>query len=462
MIVFGAMAIASINPATGETIAEYEEHSNEAIDGFLTRALKAQSRWKALSFEQRAEPLRRTARLLRERKPDLARLMAREMGKPIEQGGAEIEKCAGCCEYFASQAGGFLGREEVAIEGARAFVVFPPLGTVLAIMPWNFPFWQVVRAAAPALMAGNALVLKHASNVFGCALAMERIFTEAALPEGLFTALLVGSKRVEPLIADERIHAVTLTGSTEAGRAVAAAAGRCLKKCVLELGGSDPYVILEDADLPRAAETCATARLINSGQSCIAAKRFIVVRPVRDEFQRLFIQAMASRVVGDPLSAATQVGPQARRELRDSLHDQVVRSIAAGAKVLLGGVMPDGPGAYYPVTVLSGVRPGMAAFDEETFGPVAAIVEAADESEALALANRTSFGLGAAVFTRDSQRGEIMAAEQIEAGSCFVNDFVRSDVRLPFGGIKTSGFGRELSQFGIREFVNIKTVWSRA
>jgi succinate-semialdehyde dehydrogenase/glutarate-semialdehyde dehydrogenase len=333
------------------------------------------------------------------------------------------------------------------------------LGVVLAVMPWNFPFWQVVRFAAPALMAGNAGVLKHAGNVSGCALAIEAVFRDAGFPDGLFKTVLLDSRRVAALIAAPEVRAVTLTGSTGAGRAVAARAGEALKKTVLELGGSDPYVVLEDADLEAAAETCVASRLINSGQSCIAAKRFIVVEAVRPRFEELFAAKMKAKRVGDPQDEATEVGPLARHDLRDEVHQQVERSVKAGARVTLGGTVPPGPGAYYPPTVLAGVRKGTPAFDEEVFGPVAAIVGVPDEAAAVAAANDSPFGLGAAVFTRDTARGERLAAESLEAGSCFVNAPVKSDPRLPFGGIKESGYGRELSSFGIREFVNVKTVY---
>ncbi|HMJ89909.1 MAG TPA: NAD-dependent succinate-semialdehyde dehydrogenase [Candidatus Acidoferrum sp.] len=452
------MRITSINPTNDAEIASYDEHSEAEIHRRLEQAAAAFETWRRESFATRAQPLRHAAGVLRREKETLARLMALEMGKPLEQGRDEVERCAACCDFFAENAEGFLSKENIPTEAARSFVTFQPLGTLLAIMPWNFPFWQVFRAAAPALMAGNAVVLKHASNVFGCALAIERIFTEVQLPPGLFAALLVGSKRVESLIANPLVAAVTLTGSTSAGKSVASTAGAHLKKCVLELGGSDPYIVLADADLQQAADVCATSRLINSGQSCIAAKRFIVVREVRCEFQELFVTKMRERRMGDPLADGNQIGPQARRDLRDALHEQVTRSVASGAKRPLGGEVPSGPGAFYPATVLSNVKPGMAAFDEELFGPVAAIIEAADEHDAIRLANNTQFGLGAVVFTRDIERGERIAANELEAGCCFVNDFVKSDPRLPFGGIKESGFGRELSSFGIREFTNIKTV----
>jgi len=452
------MAMQSINPATGELLARYDEHTDTEVRRLLDSAVSSQRGWRGEGFTGRARPLLQASAILRRDKERFAALMAREMGKPLEQGRAEIEKCAVGCEYFAAQAEEFLRDESIPTEASWSGVQFQPLGLLLAIMPWNFPFWQVFRAAAPALMAGNAVVLKHASNVCGCARAIGEIFQEASLPSGLFTVLFVPGCRVAELIAHPAIAAVTLTGSTEAGRAVAAAAGAQLKKTVLELGGSDPYVILEDADLEQAAEVCVISRLINSGQSCIAAKRFIVARGRRAEFERLIVSKMSSRSLGDPLAAGTQIGPQARIDLRDALHQQVERSMASGAKLLLGGEIPAGRGAFYPATVLTDVRPGMAAFDEETFGPVAAIIEAAGEEEALALANLTPFGLGAAVFTLDEQRGREFAAG-LEAGCCFVNDFVRSDARLPFGGIKASGYGRELGCPGIREFVNAKTVW---
>jgi succinate-semialdehyde dehydrogenase/glutarate-semialdehyde dehydrogenase len=403
----------------------------------------------------------RTAALLRERRDALARLMAVEMGKPLAQGRAEADKCALVCEYYAEHAESFLAPETVASDAARSFVTFRPLGVVLAVMPWNFPLWQVFRFAAPALMAGNAGVLKHASNVCGTALAIGEVFRHAGLPAGLFRTLLVSSARVGEMIDAREVAAVTLTGSTPAGRAVAARAGAALKKTVLELGGSDPYLVLEDADLDLAAETCAASRLINSGQSCIAAKRFIVVESVRAEFERRFVERMAARRVGDPLEGGVDVGPQARRDLRDELHGQVERTVRAGARVLLGCARPEGPAAFYPPSVLTDVRPGMPAADEELFGPVAAILPVQDEADAVRVANQSVFGLGAAVFTRDAARGERIAAEALEAGSCFVNAFVKSDPRLPFGGIKESGYGRELSSFGIREFVNVKTVYVR-
>jgi succinate-semialdehyde dehydrogenase/glutarate-semialdehyde dehydrogenase len=453
------MTIRAVNPATGETIEEYPETPPEEVDRILHAADAAFHAWRRTSVQERAARLREAARLLRERAPEYARLMALEMGKPVRAGRAEAEKCALACDYYAENGPRFLAPEMVETDAGRSFVAFRPLGAVLAIMPWNFPFWQVFRFAAPALMAGNAAVLKHASNVPGCALAIERLLRDAGFPPDLFRTVLVGSDAVDGIIGHPAVRAVTLTGGTPAGRAVAASAGRRVKKTVLELGGSDPYIVLEDADLEHAAAVCVASRLINSGQSCIAAKRFIVVESVREEFERLFIERMRAARMGDPLDEATELGPLARHDLRDGLHEQVQASVRAGARLVLGGEIPEGPGAYYPPTVLTDVKKGMPAFDDESFGPVAAIVPARDEAEAIRLANDSLFGLGAAVFTRDRERGERIATEELEAGSCFVNAFVRSDPRLPFGGVKESGYGRELSHYGLREFVNIKTVW---
>jgi succinate-semialdehyde dehydrogenase/glutarate-semialdehyde dehydrogenase len=429
------------------------------VESVLQRAERAWLEWRETDFSERAELMRRAAEILRSKAQAYAELMAVEMGKPLPQGKAEAEKCAWACEFYAENAERFLADEPVETDAGKSYVSYRPLGPVLAIMPWNFPFWQVFRFAAPALMAGNAAVLKHASNVFGCALEIEKIFREAGFPEGLFGTLLIGSGRVKEVIRHPAIRAVTLTGSTPAGKVVAAQAGSVVKKTVLELGGSDPYVVLEDADLELAVETCVNSRLINGGQSCIAAKRFVVVKPVIEEFTERYVETMKAKRMGDPFEPGIDLGPQARVDLRDQLHRQVRRSVAQGARLLLGGKLPDGPGAYYPPTVLAGVAKGMPAYDEELFGPVAAIIEAKDEEDAIRIANDSSFGLGAAVFTRDLERGERIARNRLEAGSCFVNALVRSDPRLPFGGIKESGYGRELSVFGIREFVNIKTVW---
>ena len=449
----------SINPANGETIAEYEPYSTAEIGRRIDTAAARFREWRRVPVADRMAPLRAAARILRERREELARLMALEMGKPVVEGRGEIDKCAWVCEYYAEEAAGHLAPEAIATDAQESAVVFEPLGVVLAVMPWNFPFWQVFRFAVPAIAAGNGALLKHASNVSGCSLAIEEVWEESGLPAGLFSSLLVESSRVDDILGHDEVAAVSLTGSTPAGQAVAARAGALLKKCVLELGGSDPYLVMEDADLERAAETCATARLINGGQSCIAAKRLIVHEAVEEDFRELLEREMERRVVGDPLEEDTQIGPMARHDLRDELHRQVAASLEAGARCTLGGEPPEGPGAYYPPTVLAGVEPGMAAFDEELFGPVAAVIRAESEEEAIRLANASPFGLGAAVFTRDEVRGREIATKRLEAGSCFVNAFVRSDPRLPFGGVKQSGFGRELGMYGIREFVNVKTVW---
>ncbi len=456
------MQLKSINPANGELLATYEVHSPARVSECIQKAEAVWQSWRRLSFEERARPMLRLAQLLRERREEAGRLITREMGKPIRESVAEVEKCAWVCEHYAEHAAAFLQDEPAATDASQSFVTFQPLGPVLAVMPWNFPLWQVFRFAAPALMAGNVGLLKHASNVSGCALLIEGLFREAGFPEGTFSALLLPSNRVEELIARPEVKAVTLTGSTEAGRAVAEAAGRHLKKTVLELGGSDPYLVLEDAELELAAQVCVQSRLINTGQSCIAAKRFIVVEAVFEAFSELLLEELKKKTYGDPLDPATDLGPLARFDLRDELHRQVQRSVEAGARCLLGGTVPqDLPGAFYPPTLLTDVRPGMPAFDEELFGPVAALVRARDEAEAIQLANHSAFGLGAAVFTRDPERGRRIARSELEAGNCFVNGLVKSDPRLPFGGVKASGYGRELGRYGILEFVNVKSVWMR-
>jgi succinate-semialdehyde dehydrogenase/glutarate-semialdehyde dehydrogenase len=452
------MSIQSVNPATGEILATFTETSDGDLEGILARGQAAWDAWRTVPFPARAERMRAAARLLRGRTAEYARTMTLEMGKPIVQAEAEIDKCAWTCDYYAEHAEAFLANQPRETDAAKSYVRFDPLGLVLAIMPWNFPFWQVFRFAAPALMAGNGGVLKHASNVPRCALAIEEVFREAGFPPGLFATVLVSPAKVASLIADPRIVAATLTGSERAGSAVAAEAGRELKKTVLELGGSDPFIVLADADLDLAARTAAAARLINSGQSCIAAKRFIVVDAIAEQFLERFTTELAAHRMGDPLARETQVGPQARSDLRDALHHQVEESIARGARRLLGGEIPRGRGAFYPPTLLAAVDKGMPAFDEETFGPVAAVIRAKDQADAVQLANDSPFGLGASLWTRDRGRAE-EAATQLEAGTVFVNGQVKSDPRLPFGGIKRSGYGRELSEYGIREFVNVKSVW---
>jgi succinate-semialdehyde dehydrogenase/glutarate-semialdehyde dehydrogenase len=453
------MAMEVINPATGEKVKTYDTLSKEDLGHAIKASHEAFLSWKNVRFTERAQLMKNAAKILRENVDKYAKLMTVEMGKPVRDGRAEANKCAWVCDYYAENAQIFLKRETVQTDATRSFVSYQPLGVVLAVMPWNFPFWQVFRFAAPALMAGNAGVLKHASNVPGCALAIEEVFLKAGFPGNIFRTLLIGSSLVNEVIENPLVTAVTLTGSTPAGKAVASKAGEMLKKTVLELGGSDPYVILEDANLEAAVNTCVYSRLINAGQSCIAAKRFIVVETIREEFEQLFIEKMQTVKMGDPMDETVVVGPQARHDLRDDLHRQVEESIEKGAKCLLGGEIPPGKGAFYPPTILTNVKKGMPAYDDELFGPVAAIIPVKDEKEAIAAANDSVFGLGSAIFTRDLEKGAKLAEKELQAGSSFVNTFVRSDPRLPFGGIKESGYGRELSHFGIREFVNIKTVF---
>lgn len=450
----------AVNPANGETLREYAGHDATECAARLDAAAAAFREWRRTSFADRAAIAHAAARLLRERAAEHGRLATLEMGKPVAQAEAEVEKCAWVCEWYAEHAEDLLADAPAATDATRSYARCEPLGVLLAVMPWNFPFWQVFRAAAPALMAGNVVALKHASNVPGVALAIEALWRDAGAPPGAFTTLLAPSSLVDGLVDHEAVAAVTLTGGEAAGVAVGARAGAALKKVVLELGGSDPFVVLADADLVTVARQAALARVQNNGQSCIAAKRFIVAAPVAAEFTERLAAEMRALVVGDPLERATQVGPLARPDLVEDLDSQVRRSVAAGARLVCGGVRPAGPGCFYPPTVLADVEPGMAAFDEETFGPLAPVTHARDEAHAVALANRSRFGLGASVWTRDAARGEAIA-RRIEAGAVFVNGIVKSDPRLPFGGVKRSGHGRELAAAGIREFVNLQTVWVR-
>jgi len=449
----------SINPVNEDLIKEYKEHTDTEIDEIVNSSEKAFKGWQSFDYGKRAKLLIRAGEILRNNIDEYAELMTREMGKPIAGARAEVEKCAWVCDYYAENGDSFLKDEIIETDAQKSFVTYEPLGTVLAVMPWNFPFWQVFRFAVPGLMAGNAGLLKHASNVTGCALAIEDIFRKAGFPEDLFRTLKISSSKVAGVIENPIVKAVTLTGSVPAGRAVAEKAGAELKKTVLELGGSDPYLILEDADLEKAIPTCVNSRLINNGQSCIAAKRFIVVESRLEEFTRKFVEEMKTKTMGDPMDESFDLGPQARVDLRDELHDQVQRSIDKGANCLLGGEIPNKKGAWYPSTILADVQSGMAAYEEELFGPVAAIIKAENEEDAIRIANDSDFGLGAAVFTEDLEKGERIASRELNAGNCFVNSLVKSDPRLPFGGIKDSGYGRELSHFGIKEFVNIKTVY---
>jgi succinate-semialdehyde dehydrogenase / glutarate-semialdehyde dehydrogenase len=450
--------IVAVNPATEEHIASFDAFGPDEVEMALAEAHEAFLEWRERPIAERAIPMRALARLLRERADAYARLATLEMGKPIVEARAEIEKCAFGADHFAQNAARYLADEEIRANARRSIVAFQPLGVVLAVMPWNFPFWQVIRFAAPALMAGNAAILKHASNVPQCALAIEEAFRDAGFPQGLLRTVLVSGSAIEPLIADDRIRAVTLTGSSDTGSRIAELAGHALKKTVLELGGSDPFVVLADADLDLAATTAVRARNQNNGQSCIAAKRFIVVDSVADEFERRFAKGVEDLVVGDPMDPKTQVGPLARRDLLDTLERQVDESVRAGARVLTGGERVAGKGYFFRPTVLANVTHEMAAFREETFGPVAAVVRVRDADEAIRVANDSAYGLGAAIWTRDAAQGERLA-RRIEAGSVFVNGMVASDPRLPFGGIKRSGYGRELAAFGAREFTNIQTIW---
>ncbi|HEX6071835.1 MAG TPA: NAD-dependent succinate-semialdehyde dehydrogenase [Sphingomicrobium sp.] len=453
--------IRTVNPATGEPGRSYDQHSMDEAHTVAGAAHAEFLKWRRTSFAERARIVHKAGVILRARSNEFARLMTEEMGKTITDGHAEVEKCAVNCDWFADRAEGYLADQPADIGGPEAFVTFNPLGIVLAVMPWNFPFWQAFRAIPPALMAGNGMILKHASNVPGCALAIERVLHEAGVPTDLFRTLILPSSDVAALIRDDHVAAVTLTGSVTAGRSVATAAGSVLKKCVLELGGSDAYVVLEDADIRAAARVAAIARMVNGGQSCIAGKRFIVVRPVLEQFESALTDAMRGYEMGDPLKAGTKLGPMQSVKARDAIHAQVTESVRKGARLLLGGKVPDRPGAWYPATVLTNVLPGQPAHDEEVFGPVAAIIAAEDERDAIRIVNSSEFGLGSGVLTGDLDRGRRIAARELDAGLSFVNENVRSDPRMPFGGVKHSGYGRECSAYGIREFTNIKSVHVR-
>ncbi len=448
----------SIDPATETVLARFAVHAPDEIETAIAEADAAQHEWRRRSFDERGRAMRRLAMHLRARRDHYARLITLEMGKPITEALAEIDKCAWTCDFYAEHTARFLGDEVVATNASRSLVAYEPLGIVLAIMPWNYPFWQVLRFAAPAVMAGNGVLLKHASNIPQCALAIESAFEEAGFPRGLFRTLLLAGAAVEPVIRDRRVRAVTLTGSSETGARVAAVAGAALKKAVLELGGSDPFIVLADADVPVAAATAARARNQNTGQSCIAAKRFLVADAVADEFEERFARAVGALRVGDPHDPATQIGPLARADLRDTLERQVEESVHQGARVLIGGTRRSGPGFFYEPTVLAGVRDGMPVLAEETFGPVAAVRRVVDAEEAVLIANGSEYGLGASIWTADTSGGEALA-RTIESGAVFINGMVASDPRLPFGGVKRSGYGRELGPFGIREFTNIQTIW---
>jgi len=451
--------IQSINPANNQLIKEYTAIDIAKAEKAAQQAHKAYEDWRKKSFLERGVVLRRIAAQLRKQQKQLAELATREMGKPIAQSTAEVEKCAMTLEFYAKHGAAFLKDHIIGTDARKSYVSFQPLGVVLAIMPWNFPYWQVFRAMAPILMAGNAMVLKHASNVSGCALAIEKVLKDADAPKHLFQTMLLPSQEIKNLIAHPAISAITLTGSTAAGKDVASIAGAHIKKQVLELGGSDAYIILEDADMKLAVKICADGRLVNSGQSCVAAKRFVVVKQVRKQFEEGMLELFKQAHFGDPMNESNKIGPMARTDLRDQLHGQVLQSIAKGAKLLCGGYIPDLEGAYYPPTILTHVKKGMPAYDEELFGPVAAVIEAKNEADAIRIANDSIYGLGGGIFSRNRKRAEEIAAKEMQAGNCFVNAFVHSDPRIPFGGIKQSGYGRELSEYGIREFVNVKTIF---
>lgn len=452
------MTFRSVNPYNESVVGEYAADSPEVVDEKLARGMQEFQTWKRTSMEDRVALLTAVSEALEARKADCAAMMTNEMGKRYEASLAELEKCRWLIKFYSQNAAGFLAPEPVSTDYTKSYVSFMPLGPILCVMPWNFPFWQVFRFAVPALLAGNTVLLKHASNVQGCARLIAELFHAAGAPEGLFQNLAIPGDAVAGIIERPEVRGVSLTGSTRAGKAVAQAAGAAMKKCVLELGGSDPYIILADADMDRTVKACTTGRLMNAGQSCIGAKRFIVERPVAAEFLDRFREAFESVKMGDPFDEATGLAPLAGLSFRDDLHKQVMRSVDMGARCLTGGYVPDRPGAFYPPTILAGVAPGMPAYEEELFGPVAAVMVAEDADHAVELANDSPFGLGAAVFSRDTARAERLLREEVEAGCCFVNDFVRSDPRLPFGGVKESGYGRELSVFGIREFCNIKTI----
>ncbi len=449
----------SINPSTGKKIGGYSIHNEKQVEAALTIAQQRFTEWRKQPYSKRAKVLKNIAKQLRKEKEVLANLATQEMGKPIQQGREEVEKCAVTLEYYADNGEAFLKDEVVVTDASKSYVTFQPIGVILAIMPWNFPYWQVFRAFAPTVMAGNVMVLKHASNVSACAIAMEQLILKAGAPAGLLQTLLLPSSRIEKVIEHKAIAAVTLTGSTEAGRKVAEAAGRNLKKQVLELGGSDAYIIMDDADIDVAAQICVDGRLKNSGQSCVAAKRFIVTKKVKKAFETAMAAKMEAVKWGDPMDETNKVGPMARHDLRDQLHEQVLKSIELGATLLCGGYIPKDKGAYYPTTVLTNVKKGMPAYDEELFGPVAAIIEAKNEADAMQIANDSEYGLGGAILSKNIAKAEKLAVTEMETGNIYINDFVHSDQRLPFGGIKNSGYGREIGTYGIREFVNVKTIY---
>ncbi|MDP2038103.1 MAG: NAD-dependent succinate-semialdehyde dehydrogenase [Ignavibacteria bacterium] len=452
------MSIQTINPANGKIVQTFEQHSSKQVNEIIDLTHEAFLSWRNVEFAAKKTSMKKAAAILREKKNEFGKILTLEMGKPISQGIAEVEKCALVCDYYAENTENILSEEIIATDASESFVRFDPIGIVLAVMPWNFPFWQVFRFAAPALMAGNVCLLKHASNVPMSALAIEDIFLKAGFPKDVFRTLLIGSSTVEEVINHPKVKAATLTGSEPAGKKVAESCGKVLKKTVLELGGSDPFIVLEDADIDTAVKTAIIARLINNGQSCIAAKRFIVVEKVYDEFEKKFVELMNKVKIGDPMNPETELGPIAREDLLFELDEQVRKSVIKGAQILCGGKRINREGFYYEPTILANVLPGSPAYDDEIFGPVASLIKAKDEADAIRIANDSPFGLGASLWTSNKEKAKQLAA-RIESGSVFINGMVKSDPRLPFGGIKNSGYGREISHYGIKEFVNIKTVW---
>ncbi|MBN2166534.1 MAG: NAD-dependent succinate-semialdehyde dehydrogenase [Marinilabiliaceae bacterium] len=453
------MYLKSINPSNGEVINTFDEIHSDEISQIIEQSTVTFLLWKNVALESRLKPIKELSNLLRGNKDRLASIISNEMGKPIEQSKGEVEKCAWLCDYYYENSKNFLQQRNIDTEARESFVSFQPLGPILGIMPWNFPFWQVFRFAIPTICVGNVVIVKHASNVPACSIAIEQLFIEAGFPNHVYQNVLITNNKVESIISNKKIKGVALTGSTPVGKEVARQAASHLKKVVLELGGSDPYIVLKDVDISLAVDACVTGRLINTGQSCIAAKRFIIEEDIYEEFSKLFVDKMSEIKMGDPFIADNQIGPMARMNLREDLHIQVTKSINMGADLLCGGEMPDGEGYFYPATVLGNVTDAMPAFHEELFGPVACLIKVKDENEAVQVANHTNFGLGSAIFTNDIEKGKRIAEYELEAGCCFVNDYVRSDPRLPFGGIKESGYGRELSEFGMFEFCNIKSIW---
>lgn len=451
------MPLTSVNPSNLKIIETHKEHSDQEIQGILNKCDKAQKHWSSTKLKFRLEIIKVVGFVLKDNKNDYASMIVKEMGKPFSQAKSEIEKCIWLCEYYYSEALGILKDKIIINDKKKSFISYQPIGIVLGIMPWNFPFWQVFRFVIPTLIVGNGVILKHASNVQGCAKEIESCLLEAGFPDYIFKNISITSENVVKVIKNPLISAITLTGSTPAGRSVAKTAGKLLKKTVLELGGNDPYIVLADADIDNAIKSCIDGRILNTGQSCISAKRIIVVRKIHKHFVKKLVDELSVKIMGDPMDDV-DIGPMVSIGSREEVHEQVISTIKSGGRLVMGGEIPSFQGAYYPITIIDEVKPGMTAFDDEIFGPVFSVIIANDEEHAVNLANDTSFGLGAAIFTKDIFKGETIAKTKLNAGLCYVNDFVKSDPRLPFGGVKDSGYGRELSSYGMLEFTNIKTV----